>query len=42
MGREEQIVDERIRKIKELRKEGINPYPDRFEKKAEYYRMPDA
>jgi lysyl-tRNA synthetase, class II len=33
MGREDQIVEERIRKIKELRKEGINPYPNRFEKK---------
>ncbi|MDP3966567.1 MAG: lysine--tRNA ligase [archaeon] len=30
MGREEQIVEERIKKIGELRKEGINPYPDRF------------
>ena len=33
MGREEQIIQERLRKIKELRKEGINPYPHKFEKK---------
>ena len=30
MGREEQIVEERIKKIDELRKAGIDPYPDRF------------
>ncbi|MCR4326989.1 MAG: lysine--tRNA ligase [Nanoarchaeota archaeon] len=30
MGREEQIVEERIKKIHELKKSGINPYPDRF------------
>lgn len=30
MGREEQIVEERIKKIEELKKSGINPYPDRF------------
>ena len=30
MGREEQIVEERIKKIDELKKSGINPYPDRF------------
>ena len=33
MGREEQIIDERIKKISELRKEKINPYPSKFEKK---------
>jgi lysyl-tRNA synthetase, class II len=33
MGREEQIISERLKKIKELEKEGINPYPDKFEKK---------
>jgi lysyl-tRNA synthetase class 2 len=33
MGREEQIIDERLRKIKELRKQNINPYPSLFEKK---------
>jgi lysyl-tRNA synthetase class 2 len=33
MGREEQIVNESFRKIKELRKEGINPYPHKFDKK---------
>jgi lysyl-tRNA synthetase class 2 len=35
MGREDQIIEERTRKINELKKEGINPYPDRFEKKNE-------
>jgi lysyl-tRNA synthetase class 2 len=33
MGREEQIVGEREKKITELRKKGINPYPYSFEKK---------
>lgn len=33
MGREEQIVNERLRKIKELRDKGINPYPYSFDKK---------
>jgi lysyl-tRNA synthetase class 2 len=33
MGREEQIINERIRKVEELRKKGVNPYPSRFEKK---------
>ena len=33
MGREQQITNERIRKIKELRKQGINPYPTKFDKK---------
>jgi len=33
MGREEQIVNERIRKIKELEKEKIDVYPSKFEKK---------
>ncbi len=33
MGREEQIINERLRKLKELRKQGINPYPTKFEKK---------
>ena len=31
-GREKQIVDERIKKTNELRTEGINPYPYRFER----------
>ena len=30
MGREEQIIENRIRKIKELREQGINPYPSKF------------
>jgi lysyl-tRNA synthetase class 2 len=33
MGREEQIINERLRKLEELRKEGINPYPHNFDKK---------
>jgi len=33
MGREEQIVNERKKKIEELRKLGINPYPYKFDKK---------
>jgi len=35
MGREEQIIEERIKKIEELKKEGINPYPHRFELEKE-------
>jgi len=31
MGREEQIINERIRKLHELRKANINPYPNKFE-----------
>ena len=33
MGREEEIVKERVKKLVELRKAGINPYSHRFEKK---------
>ncbi len=33
MGREEQIINERLKKIKELEKQKINPYPDKFDKK---------
>ena len=33
MGREEQIVKERLRKIDELKRQGINPYPYKFDKK---------
>jgi lysyl-tRNA synthetase class 2 len=32
MGREEQIVGERMKKLAELRKKGINPYPHKFGK----------
>ena len=32
-GREKQIIDERIKKIEKLKIEGINPYPQIFEKK---------
>ena len=35
MGREEEIVKERVKKLEELRKAGINPYSHRFEKKEE-------
>ena len=31
MGREEQIIEERIKKIKQLKEEGINPYSHRFD-----------
>ena len=33
MGREELIINERLKKIDELRKQGINPYPAEFDKK---------
>ncbi|MFH1425344.1 MAG: amino acid--tRNA ligase-related protein, partial [archaeon] len=33
MGREEQIIQERLRKLKELKAEGINPYPHKYEVK---------
>jgi lysyl-tRNA synthetase class 2 len=33
MGRQDEIVKERIKKINELRKEGINPYPYSYDKK---------
>ena len=33
MGREEQIINERKRKISELIEQGINPYPHKFDKK---------
>ncbi len=33
MGRQEEIVKERLRKIKELKDAGINPYPHHFSKK---------
>ncbi len=32
MSREEQIISERIRKLEELRKKKIDPYPNKFEK----------
>ena len=31
MGRQEQIINERYRKLNELKKLGINPYPNKFE-----------
>ena len=33
MGREDQIINERLRKIEDLRKNKINPYPSKFDKK---------
>jgi lysyl-tRNA synthetase, class II len=33
MGREEQIINERLRKLKELREKEIEPYPNSFDKK---------
>ena len=33
MGREDQIVQERMRKLGELRVNGINPYPNKYDKK---------
>ena len=33
MAREDQIIKERERKLKELKKQGINPYPSKFDKK---------
>lgn len=31
MGRQDQIIEERLKKISELRKLGINPYPNKYE-----------
>ena len=33
MSREDQIINERLRKLKELREAGINPYPNKFDKR---------
>ncbi len=33
MGRQDEMVKERMKKLSELRKEGINPYPHTFDKK---------
>jgi len=33
MGRQDQIIAERIRKLKELREQGINPYPNKYDAK---------
>ena len=33
MGREEQIINERVKKLDEIRKGDINPYPDKYDKK---------
>ena len=33
MSRQDEVLKERIRKIEELKKQGINPYPHTFEKK---------
>ena len=31
MGRQDQIINERIKKLTELKKQGINPYPNKYE-----------
>ena len=31
MGRQDQMIDERLRKLKELRQRGINPYPNKYD-----------
>ena len=33
MGRQDQIINERLRKLKELKEQGIEPYPHNFERK---------
>lgn len=33
MGREDQIINERLRKLEEISSEGLNPYPNGFDKK---------
>ena len=33
MGREDQIIEERVKKLNELKKAGINPYPNKFDVK---------
>ena len=33
MGREEQIIESRIKKLKEIKEQKINPYPNKFDKK---------
>ncbi len=33
MGREEEIVKERLKKLEELKKNGFNPYPQKFDRK---------
>ena len=39
MGREDQIVEERLRKIGELKKAGINPYPYKFDRKQNFFEI---
>jgi len=34
MGRQEEIIKERLKKVEDLRKQGINPYPYSFDKSA--------
>jgi lysyl-tRNA synthetase class 2 len=36
MGREEQIIQERLRKLNEIIKKGIEPYPHKFEKEKNF------
>lgn len=42
MGRQDEIVRERHRKLKELREEGINPYPYSFDKKDSAHELQEA
>jgi len=39
MGREEQIITERLRKIKELKQQDINPYPVKYEVKNKAFEL---
>lgn len=39
MGRQDQIINERLKKLSELRKLGINPYPHNFEKKNSAFEL---
>lgn len=35
-GREQQIINERLRKVQELKEQGINPYPHKFDKEKSF------
>ena len=37
MGREDEIIKERIRKLEELKEQKINPYPSKFDKKQDVF-----
>src|SRR6056297_2362958 len=42
MGRQDQIVDERIKKLEELKKQGFNPYSHKYNKKDTIQECLDA